>query len=241
MVPHIAERLVETLADLAQTYVFKIKHFQRLSLNFGQFFESGAQSPEIESGFDFTLHIPSLHQLFMQGRRVDIRAMIKPLAPQVGLLVQRTAVGYLYDPDLDGSPQRVKECRLAEDIEEGLLDNVLGFAGLAKDAQGDAVDQVGIAVEQQVECSGVSFAQQRHQPLIAGLTGLRSGRSGFMPFSRSRRLDIFENRRSEKEQISRQWGTSNQIDFTGQSKSPSETHAIYTRNCVAFHINKWLR
>ncbi len=147
MVTHVTERLVESLTDLSQPYLFKIKQFQRFSLNLGQFFESGAQSSEIKPGLDLPLHIALLWQLLKQSVGIDIPPLIELFAPQVSPLVKRPAVGDLNNPYLCASPGRIEKRSLPKHIEETLLHGVLRLANLLQDAECDAIYKVGVTLE----------------------------------------------------------------------------------------------
>ena len=57
MVPYIAERLLQPLADLSQFQIVEIEQLERSALHLGQIFERRQKMREIESHPNFTLNV----------------------------------------------------------------------------------------------------------------------------------------------------------------------------------------
>ena len=190
---------MKPFTDLSQVYLFKIKQFQRFSLDFRQFIKTGTQPPEIEPDFDLPLHVAALNQILVRTRSVDIGALIESLAAQVRSDIQRSTVGDLDDPNLGASSRRIEERSLAKHIQETLLYRVFCFAHLLQDAKGNTVNQIGIAAEECVQRALVAGAQEVYEFLVAGLGNLTALQDGLRQLSRrSDLLNFIENRRREE-------------------------------------------
>jgi hypothetical protein len=148
MVPHIAQRLMESLAYLAQTHFFKIEQLQRYSLDFGQIRKSALQAVKVKPRFDLSFHIRSVRKRAVNVIQLHFGAFIEPPAYQMCLAIERTAVSDLDNPGSYASSGWFIGPGFTKKIKKAILNNLLGFSSITENPQGNAVSQPGVAVEQ---------------------------------------------------------------------------------------------
>jgi hypothetical protein len=150
-----AERDAKPRRDVAQGELLEARQLERRALPGRQLRQGGAQHPS-------PLFRRQLRPVALSRPCVVVQRLrdVAGTAQQRESAAQAAVVGVLQEPHPDGSARRIVEVRLAVDLEEDFLCDVLRFAGVAEDIQGDAVDEAAVSMEQRLHRNVVRCAHR---------------------------------------------------------------------------------
>ena len=141
-----AERDAKPRRDVAEGEILEACQLEGRALPGRQLGQAGAQHPS-------PLFRRQLRPVALSRARIDVQRLgeVAGAAQQRESAAQAAVVGVLQEPHPDGSARRIVQVRVAVDLEEDFLCDVLRLAGVAEDVQGDAIDEAAVSMEQRLD------------------------------------------------------------------------------------------